>query len=253
MSLSAVVQGVELHVAADADQAGAAAARVAAEALRTAVGAHGSAQLLLASAPSQQAMLAALVADDSVDWSRVHAFHMDEYVGLPDAHPLGFGRWLQDRLSVPLARFERLRPGDDPSAEIARYAALLPAAGFDLTCLGLGMNGHLAFNEPGSRFDDPEPVRLVDLDQQSRRQQVHEGLFETLADVPTHAVTLTVPAVLHARVVVATVLGEHKADAVAAAVEGPLDPSCPGSALRTHPAVSMHLDPAAAAKLTAVG
>jgi glucosamine-6-phosphate deaminase len=115
------------------------------------------------------------------------------------------------------------------------------------------MNGHLAFNEPGSRFDDPEPVRLVGLDEESRRQQVHEGLFETLADVPTDAVTLTVPAVLRARVAVATVLGSHKAEAVAAAVEGPLDPACPGSALRTHPAGSMHLDVAAAAKLSAVG
>jgi glucosamine-6-phosphate deaminase len=240
-----------IHVAADPVAAGAAAARVAAAALRTAIAEHGAARLLLASAPSQESMLAALVAADSVDWSRVHAFHMDEYVGLPVAHPLSFGQWLADRLAtVPLGRFDRICPGADPAAEITRYAGLLPAGGFDLTCLGIGMNGHLAFNEPGARFDDPEPVRLVGLDQESRRQQGHEGLFDTLDDVPTHAVTLTVPAVLRARTVVATVLGSHKAEAVADAVEGPLDPACPGSALRTHPAVSMHLDPAAAAKLS---
>ena len=246
----AVVHGVEIHVAEDPESAGRAAADVAAAALGQALDERGRARLLLASAPSQEPMLSALLATDAVDWSKVEVFHMDEYVDLPEEHPQSFGRWLQRRLtSAPLGRFERIRPGTVPATEMARYARLLESDELDVTCLGIGMNGHIAFNEPGARFDDPSPLRLVELDELSRRQQVEEGLFETLADVPTNAVTLTIPSLLRARTLVATVVGDHKADAVAAAVEGPLDPSCPASALRTHPRVSLHLDTAAAARL----
>ncbi|HEX6681945.1 MAG TPA: 6-phosphogluconolactonase, partial [Candidatus Limnocylindrales bacterium] len=163
-----------------------------------------------------------------------------------------FGEWLRVRLAaVPLGSFERLRPdAADPAGEAKRYAELLARDPIDVALLGIGMNGHIAFNEPGdTSFDDPRRVRVVALEEMSREQQVHEGLFASVAEVPTHAVTLTVPALLQAGTLVVTVHGKHKAAAVADALLGPVDPSCPASALRTHAAVSIHLDLAAAEDL----
>jgi len=245
------VEGMPLHIAPDRQTTGASAAGSVARTIRAAIQARGEARIVLASAPSQEEMLANLVTDESVDWSRVHAFHMDEYVGLPYGHPRSFAQWLHDRLPrTALGSFHPLRPGADPAAEAHRYAALLADGPIDLTCLGIGVNGHIAFNEPGdTRFDDPVAVRVVALDEASRRQQVDEGLFDSVPEVPTHAVTLTVPALLRAGTIVVTVHGRHKAAAVATALTGPVDPACPASALRTHPAVVWHLDAAAASLL----
>lgn len=239
------------RVAEDAAGAGDAAATAAAAAIRAAISARGEARVVFASAPSQEEMLAALVSDSSIDWSRVHALHMDEYVGLPDDHPQSFGNWLRVRLSaVELGSFERIRPGEHAAEEAARYAALVASGPIDLTCMGIGVNGHIAFNEPHTSWlDDPELVRVVVLDETSRRQQVDEGLFGTIDDVPTHAVSLTVPALLRSEEIVVTAHGRHKAAAVAAAFNGPVAPACPASALRTHRSVSVHVDKAAASQL----
>ncbi|MDQ1007065.1 glucosamine-6-phosphate deaminase [Streptomyces sp. V4I23] len=246
------VDGVRVHVCHDAAATGASAGGEAARILRAAVATKGRARVLFASAPSQEEMLRTLLSDPLVDWSTVHAFHMDEYVGLPEGSTHAFGAWLEERLSAAgPGRFERMTPGLEPAREASRYAALVRAAQMDLVCMGIGMNGHIAFNEPGAaRFDDPETVRLIRLDETSRRQQVEEGLFPALDDVPTHALTLTVPALLSAAAVVVTVHGSHKAPAVAASLEGPLGAQCPASAIRTHPAVSVYLDAAAAGRLT---
>jgi len=236
-----------------AEHAGADAARTAADAIVEALGARGRARVIFASAPSQEQMLAALAADTRIDWSLVTSFHMDEYLGLAPDRPQAFGRWLEDRLpAAARANFVRIDTTADPAAEAARYAALLSEGPIDVTCLGLGVNGHVAFNEPDvARFDDPELLRVIELDVRSRHQQVREGLFGTLVDVPTRALTLTVPALMSAAVMVATVLGEHKARAVADALAGPVSPACPASVLRTHPRASMHLDAAAASLVPA--
>ncbi|NDL59863.1 6-phosphogluconolactonase [Phytoactinopolyspora mesophila] len=244
-------EGVSLRIGDDAEDAGGAAAADATAVIREAIRTRGRARVVFASAPSQETMLSALIKDAGIDWSRLYAFHMDEYVGLEPSHPQAFGQWLARRLTpVNPGGLERIMPGSDPAAEARRYTSLLAAEPIDLTCMGIGVNGHIAFNEPGeARFDDPERVRIITLDDVSRRQQVDEGLFGSLQEVPVQAVTLTVPALMAARAIVVTVLGDHKAPAVTRALTGPVDHSCPASVLRTHPAVSVHLDPAAASQL----
>lgn len=236
-----------------AEVADAAAAR-AAEGILAAIQTRGTARVLLASAPSQEAMLARLGSDSRIDWSLVQSFHMDEYVGLSATAPQSFGQWLEDRLPpAALPGFSRIYADaeDGAAGEIERYRALIEESPIDVTCLGIGVNGHIAFNEPAvSHLADPELLRRVDLDLASRQQQVDEGLFATLADVPTSALTLTVPAVTGARAMVCTVLGEHKAAAVARSLEGPVTVDCPGSLLHAHPDASWFLDNAAASRLT---
>lgn len=245
--------GVPLHVGNDADDAGRAAAADAASAILRAIRERGRARVIFASAPSQESMLAALTEDPAIDWSRVDTFHMDEYIGLSENDPRSFGRWIQDRLpESAIANLDRIRPGAGPNGEAARYAARLVAAPIDVTCMGIGVNGHIAFNEPGdTRFDDPEQVRVITLDSVSRQQQVDDGLFDTIEEVPTKALTLTVPALLAAQSVVVTVHGRAKADAVAKALTGPLDPQCPASAIRTHAQATVHVDRAAVSRLPA--
>ncbi|WP_168211643.1 6-phosphogluconolactonase [Ruania zhangjianzhongii] len=236
-----------------AEVADAAAAR-AAEGILAAIHARGSARVLFASAPSQEAMIARLGSDSRIDWSLVRSFHLDEYVGLSAAAPQSFGQWLEDRLpAAALPGFFRMHAEaeDGVPAEIERYGALIEESPIDVTCLGIGVNGHIAFNEPGvSHLADSALARRVDLDLASRQQQVDEGLFATLADVPTSALTLTVPAVTGAGILVCTVLGEHKAAAVAQALEGPITRDCPGSLMQAHPAAFWFVDGAAAAQLT---
>lgn len=235
------------------ERAGAAAGRAAADALAAVLETQERARVLFASAPSQERMLRTLTTDPRIDWSRVNSMHMDDYLGLDPAHPASFGTWLADRLPPnALPGLDRIRQDSDPDDEVRRYGDKIAEAPLDLVCLGIGVNGHIAFNEPGDTdFEDPAHVRKVELSMTSRRQQVDEGLFAAVDDVPTHALTLTVPAMLSGRTLVCTVLGEAKADAVAAALSGPLTTEVPASALRTHRDVVVHLDSAAASKLPA--
>lgn len=236
-----------------AEAAGASAGRAAADVLTEVLERQDRARVIFASAPSQEQMLATLGADPRIDWTRVDSFHMDDYLGLDPSHPAAFGTWLADRLpQAAQGGLDRIRADADPDQEAARYGAALAAAPIDLVCLGIGVNGHIAFNEPGDTdFDTPEQVRLIELAHTSRQQQVDEGLFPDLESVPATALTLTVPALLAGSVLVCTVLGAAKADAVAATLAGPVDPGVPATAMLTHPRVQIHLDQAAAAQLPA--
>jgi glucosamine-6-phosphate deaminase len=231
--------------------AGAAAAAVAAQAIREAVDRRGEARVVLASAPSQETLLDSLAQAAEIPWSRVSLFHMDEYIGLPPDAPQAFAAWLARRLSaVPGARLDALRPDPDPQAESRRYTALLTSGPIDLVCLGVGVNGHLAFNEPGAcRLDDQATVRITDLQPASRQQQVDEGLFATLDAVPRQAITVTVPGLLRAARAILCAFGPAKAPGVYRMLNGPIDESCPASAIRTHPDARVYLDPQAAALL----
>lgn len=238
----------QLTVASDA---GAKAGALAARLIRQAIAERGTARVIFASAPSQERLLAVLAGDASIDWSRVTSFHMDEYLGLAVEHRQAFGQWLSDRLPKDAhSGLMRIDAGADVGDEARRYTELLTAAPVDLTCLGVGVNGHVAFNEPGSvDFNDEETMRVVNLDPKSRLQQVEEGLFPGLSDVPTRALTLTFSAVTRARALICTVLGEHKAEAVAGALDGPVSTSCPASGLQSLRGVSWFLDEPAASML----
>jgi glucosamine-6-phosphate deaminase len=227
------------------------AADEAVAALRAAVSSRGSARAMFATGNSQLAFVAEIVQRTDVPWERVTVFHMDEYVGAGPDEPAGFQRWIRERIAVPArpAAVHYLEGQHEPEAECARYAALLAEGPIDLCCLGIGENGHLAFNDPPADLDDPLDVKVVTLDATCRRQQVDEGHFPDLDSVPTQAMTVTVPALLRASSVLAIVPEARKAPAVRAALTGPVSPSCPASVLRQHAQVTLHLDPASAGEL----
>jgi len=245
--------GAAVVVADGAAALASAAADEAATALRRAVAGRGTAHAMFATGNSQLAFVDELVdpARD-VPWDDVVVFHMDEYVGIGPDHPASFERWIRQRIT------ERTRPRAvhylhgtaDPEAECGRYAALLEAFPLDLCCLGIGENGHLAFNDPGvADFDDPRDVKVVELDAACRRQQVGEGHFATEADVPRFAVTVTVPALMRAARVLAVVPEARKAAPVRDALRAPVSVACPASILQREPHVTVFLDPDSAALL----
>lgn len=207
-------------------------------------------RMILAAAPSQSDMLARLIASPGIDWARVELFHMDEFIGLPAGAPQRFGNWLDRQVfcHLPQAQVHRLDPGADPEAAAAHYAAELDLAPIDVVCLGIGVNGHIAFNDPPvADFSDPLDVKLVELDETCRRQQLDDQGFDGIHAVPPHALTLTIPRLLRAERLFCVVPGAHKAPAVAAAVTGPRDTACPASVLRDHPGCRLYLDRDAAA------
>lgn len=202
-------------------------------------------RMIFAAAPSQNELLAQLVQDRSIDWTRVTAFHMDEYIGLPTDAPQAFSRFLRDRLfgKVDFREVCLIDPAGDPQGECRRYAGLLQEAPIDIVCLGIGENGHLAFNDPPiADFRDPASVKIVELDETCRRQQVNDGCFAALPDVPTHAVTLTIPTLLAAAHLYCVVPGPTKRQAVAATLHDPISVACPSTILRTHPDCTLYVD-----------
>ena len=235
----------------DAHLARAAAAEAAAV-IGAAVSTRGTARVMFATGNSQLAFVDALAGTPGIAWERVVVFHMDEYVGVGPDHPAGFRRWIRERIveRVHAGAAHYLDGSADPDAECARYAGLLAEAPLDLCCLGIGVNGHLAFNDPPvADFDDPLDVKVVALDPTCRRQQVDEGHFPTMDAVPARALTVTVPALLRAGTVLAVVPEARKAAPVHAALTGPVSTACPASALRTCAAARLHLDAESAALL----
>jgi glucosamine-6-phosphate deaminase len=242
---------VEVHP--DRVSMGRAAAALVAARIRGEVQARGRAAVIFASAPSQNELLAGLRADPTIPWARVTAFHLDEYVGLDERHPASFRRFLVDRLlgHVPIGAFHGLAgEAPDPETECARYAALLRAEAPALAILGIGENGHLAFIDPPMcDFFETRDVRVVELDEPCRRQQVHDGAFATLAEVPRTALSLSIPLLLRVPHAAAIVPGPAKRAAIAAALEGPVTCACPASVLRRHPDARLFLDTESAAGL----
>ncbi len=245
---------MDIHIAENRAALGEAAGKAIAAALRDRIAVNGSASVAFAAAPSQNETLATLIAEPGIDWGRVTAYHLDEYAGATPDAPYSFRRFLREHVfdHVKPAVFHQLRgEAKDRDKECDRYAALLPEEGFDIALLGIGENGHVAFNDPPCDFDDPADVKVVELDDACRLQQVNDGAFANLDDVPAEAFTLTIPVLLSAREMFIMVPGPKKAAAVAFALEGPVSSRCPASVLRTRARTTLYLDRDSASLLSA--
>jgi glucosamine-6-phosphate deaminase len=249
------VDVLPVEIYATRDALAVAAAETAALCLRECLARQNEARVILASAASQVRFLEYLTALDGIDWTRVTLFHMDEYLGIASDHPASFRRFLRERveLRVRLKAFHYIAgEADQPLTECDRYAALLCVQPIDLCCLGIGENGHIAFNDPPvADFEDPRVIKLVKLDEPCRRQQVGEGAFPDLDAVPRYAYTLTVPALCAARRLIGVVPERRKAEAVRHALTGPITTACPASILRRQAHATLFLDADSASLLPA--
>ena len=209
--------------------------------------------IIFAAAPSQQECLKCLSEDRSIDWSRINAFHMDEYIGLSTGSPQSFGNFLKEHIfaKVPFRSVNYINGSNpDYEQECQRYAKLLKDNPVDIVCLGIGENGHIAFNDPPvADFDDPKVIKVVELDLVCRQQQVNDKCFDALKQVPTHAFTLTIPTLLNAEYMFCVVPASNKADAVYRTLNDEITEKCPATILRTKENVILYLDNESAAKL----
>ena len=237
---------LRVRIFADRKKMGTAAAEDAGALLRQLLENRETVRVIFAAAPSQNEFLDGLCRQPGIDWRRVEAFHMDEYVGLADTAPQGFGNFLRQRVfdRLPFGKIHYLNGNArDPEAECARYGALLAEGPIDIVFLGIGENGHIAFNDPPvADFKDEKTVKIVKLDEICRNQQVHDGCFEDLPQVPTHAMTLTVPVLAGAAHHLCIVPAATKAGAVRDTLEGPVAETCPASILRTCKDAVLYLD-----------
>ena len=242
---------IEIHESEKA--AGEAAAQRAAQSLkqldkdRTGIG------VVFATGTSQLETLRALTAMKDLPWSKVHGFHLDEYLGIDENHPASFRRYLRENLTrrVTMAEFLEIDGSSYNPDRVRRdYAERLEKADPQLCLLGIGENGHLAFNDPGEAdFNDPDPMRVVTLDAACRQQQLGEGWFATLAEVPAQALTLTIPTLMKIPRLIVSVPGRRKAESVRRTVADTISPDCPATILRVHPDVTLYLDRESASEL----
>ena len=230
---------------ADAETMGKAAACEIGLVLRDLLQSQAEVRMIFAAAPSQTSTLKFLSQIEGIDWSRVTAFHMDEYIGLPEKAPQKFSKWLDEHLFeiLPFGQVQKIQPDPNPLAEVERYNLLLGDAPIDIVCLGVGVNGHIAFNDPPvADFNDPLDVKVVELDEVCRMQQVDEGCFEQIQDVPKSAITLTIPALMGAKHLICVVPGSAKRPAVNNMIHGEIETNCPASILRKHKSCKLFLD-----------
>jgi glucosamine-6-phosphate deaminase len=227
-------------------QMGAKAAAKGAESIRQALSQGGKANIIVATGSSQFEMLAELIRQPEINWNHVTAFHLDEYVGMPIDHGASFRKYLWERfvskLPLPLAAFGYIDAEHDAAAECRRLGELIQKHPIDVAFIGIGENGHLAFNDPPADFETEQPYLVVNLDDACRRQQLGEGWFPTLNDVPKQAISMSIRQILKSRRIICTVPDARKAAAVAGSVKGPITPAMPGSILELHADTHLFLD-----------
>jgi len=230
------------------------AAHDGAELIRRAIGKKGEANIILATGASQFEMLAELTHAADLDWHRVTVFHLDEYAGLPITHPASFRLYLWQRFmsALPFSLKERylIDAEGDLAAECKRLNEIIVKHPIDVAFIGIGENGHLAFNDPPADFETSEPYIVVKLDEACRRQQMGEGWFKKFEDVPSHAISMSIKQIMKSKHIICTVPDERKAKAVKGAVEGPVTPMVPASILQRHEDAMIYLDPPAASLLS---
>ena len=247
------VDRLKIEIHPDMVSAGKAAARATERAIQELKQENERLAVIFATGASQLATLDALIAGAGVPWNEIEGFHLDEYVGIRENHPASFRRYLRERLTqrVPIGRFFELQ-GDAPNPEMIcrQYAERLQAAQPQLCLLGIGEIGHLAFNDPAeANFEDPLDVKIVSLDTECRQQQVAEGWFSGLEEVPNRAITVTIPALMRVPRLIVSVPGSRKAAVMRRTVEDPISTACPATILRRHPGVTVFLDRDSAAEL----
>ena len=224
-----------------------------AELIRGALRERGLANIILATGASQFEMLAALVKAPDLDWGRVTCFHLDEYVGLPESHPASFRKYLKERFAEkvpkPMANFHFLNGEGDPGAECKRVGEIIKAHPIDVAFVGIGENGHIAFNDPPADFETEEPYLVVNLDEACRRQQMGEGWFKSFAEVPARAISMSVRQIMKSRAIICAAPDARKAKAVKMCLEGPVTPMAPSSIMQKHEQALIYLDPDSASLL----
>lgn len=245
MVFKQTVDSLKVNVYNDRRALGAAAGAEVAARIKQLLSVKHGIRIIFAAAPSQNELLKYLSEDESIDWSRITAFHMDEYNGLPTNAAQKFSRFLSEHL------FDQVKPGtvhlidssNESEEECRRYGELLLQAPIDIVCLGIGENGHIAFNDPPvADFNDPQVIKVVELDDACRQQQVNDGCFPSFADVPTHALTLTIPALLSGSHLFCVVPGPTKRKAVERTLNGSISTECPSTILRKHPDCTLYVD-----------
>jgi len=244
---------MQISISEDKHSLGSVAAAHAARTLRKTLQEQGHARLIAATGASQFEFLDVLTATPDIDWSRVEMFHLDEYVGLPITHPASFRKYLLERLvnKTKIKSYHLLNGEGDPSEAAFQVGKEVSAAPIDVAFVGIGENGHLAFNDPPADFQVEVPYIVVELDEACRRQQVNEGWFAALADVPKRAISMTVRQILKSKEIIAVVPDMRKAQAVKACLEGEIRPMSPASVLRLHANTTLYLDKDSASLLNA--
>jgi glucosamine-6-phosphate deaminase len=235
---------VIVRVFEDKTSLGRAAAEQAAAAIRSAIRDHRAARIIVATGASQLDFLGALAGAEVIDWQKVEMFHLDEYVGLPLHHPASFRKYLSERLisKVGITKYHFLDGNADPKETVRKVGEALQSAPIDVAFVGIGENGHLAFNDPPANFQTEEPYLIVDLDEPCRRQQVGEGWFKDISEVPPKAISMSVRQILKAKEIICVVPDARKAEAVKLCLEGEISPMAPASILRTHARATIFLD-----------
>jgi glucosamine-6-phosphate deaminase len=243
---------LEIKILPDKDSLGRAAAEQAASVLRRAIQEQGTARIVAATGASQFEFLDALTNAPGVDWTQVEVFHLDEYVGLPITHPASFRKYLLERLirKTGMTRYHFLDGDEDAQGSVANVSRELQKRPVDLAFAGIGENAHLAFNDPPADFEFEDAYLIVELDDACRQQQVNEGWFAKVTDVPRRAISMSIRQILRARQIIVVVPDDRKAQAVKNSLEGEISPTVPASILRTHPNATIYLDRDSAALLT---
>ena len=237
---------MKIITAEDKRELGRQAAQHGADLIRRALKKNGAANIIVATGASQFEMLATLT-NEKIDWHDVTGFHLDEYVGLPITHGASFRGYLWQRfvskLPLPLAAFHYINAEDKPEAECRRLGKIIEKYPIDVAFIGIGENGHVAFNDPPADFKTSKPYIVVELDEACRRQQLGEGWFKTLKDVPKHAISMSVKQIMKSKAIICSVPDQRKAEAVRKCLKGPVSPEAPASILQKHKNATVYLDP----------
>ncbi len=245
---------MHINVSANAEELGRIAGETAAVLIRKAIAENGNANIILATGTSQFQTLQQLISEQGIDWGKVTMFHLDEYIGLSITHPASFRKYLQERFisKVPGLKAAYLIDGEaEPKEECERLGQLISKLSIDIALVGIGENGHLAFNDPPADFETEQPYLIVELDDPCRKQQLGEGWFESIDEVPRRAISMSVKQIMKSKHIICSVPDERKALAVKNTLEQKISNLYPASILQEHPECNLYLDKASAAQLSA--